>query len=79
MTVNGNSARDELFDDTGAATDDDKDNLICGIFLNADNYHLCKAKTSHKAILRKIDASIPTKTFTGTHDRAGTQGLQKRI
>ena len=47
-------------------TDDDEDNRICEINLNADHYRLCKAKAARDTILEKIDASIAKKTLTAT-------------
>ena len=63
-TNEDDEALDELPDDADAITDDDEDNLICEINLNADNYRLCKAKAAHDAVLGKIDASLVKKTLT---------------
>ena len=57
-------ALDELPDDADAITDDDEDNLICEINLNADNYRLCKAKAAHDTVWGKNDASLVKKTLT---------------
>ena len=57
---------DEHFNDNGEIINDDEDNLICEINLNADNYRLCKAKAAHDAVLGKIDASLAKKTLTAT-------------
>ena len=57
---------DELPDDGDAITDDDEDNLINEINLNADNYRLCPAKATHDAVLGKIDASLAKKPLTAT-------------
>ena len=56
----------ELPDDADAITDDNEDNLICEINLNAHNYRLCKAKVAHHAILGKTDDFIAKKTLTAT-------------
>ena len=55
---------DEYFDEADAITDDDEDNLLCEINLNADNYRLSKAKASHDAVLGKIDASLVKNELT---------------
>ena len=58
MKINeDNDTRDELPDDADAIIDDDEDNPICEINLNADNYRLWKAKADHDAVWGKIDAS----------------------
>ena len=57
---------DELSDDAATIINDDDDNLICEINLDADNYRLCKAKAAHDAVFGKIDASIAKKTLTTT-------------
>ena len=56
----------ELFDDVDAISDDDEDNVIYEINLNADNYRLCKTKAAHEAVLGKIDASLANKPLTAT-------------
>ena len=61
-----NDALDELLDDDDAITDDDEDNLICEITLNADNYRLCRTKAAQDAALGEIDASLAKKTPTTT-------------
>ena len=57
---------DELPDDVEAITDDDEDNIIYEINLNADNYRLCKAKAAHDAVLGKVHASLAKKPLTAT-------------
>ena len=57
----------ELHDDGDhSITDDDEDNLICEINTHADHYRLCKAKSAHDAVSRKIDASLARKPLTAT-------------
>ena len=51
------NAPDELPNDAEAITNDEEDNLVCEINLNADNYRLSKAKAAHDAVLGRIDAS----------------------
>ena len=57
---------DELSHEDDPTTDDDGDNLICELILNADNYQLCKAKTAYDAVLEKINTSLAEKTLTAT-------------
>ena len=57
---------DELSHEDDPTTDDDGDNLICEMILNADNYQLCKAKTAYSAVLEKIITSLAEKTLTAT-------------
>ena len=64
ITIEDDDALDELPDDADAITDDDEDNLICEVNLNADNCRLCKAKAIHDAVLGKTDASPVKKTLT---------------
>ena len=63
-TNDDDDALDELPDDADAITDDNEDNVICEIILNADNYRLCKANAAHGAVLGNIDASLFEKTLT---------------
>ena len=49
-----------------ATTDDNEDNLICEININADHYRLCKAEAANDAVLGKIDASLAKKPLTAT-------------
>ena len=49
---------DELPDDADPLTHDDEDYLICEIYLNTDNYRLCKAKAAYDAVLGKTYASL---------------------
>ena len=66
-TNEDDDAFDELHDDEEyAITDEDEDNLICEVNLNADNYRLCKAKAAHDAVLERIDASLARKPLTAT-------------
>ena len=63
------NADDNAFDEThdnedDASTDDDEDNLICGINVHADHYRLCKAKAAHDAILGQNDAFLVEKPLT---------------
>ena len=57
-------ALDEFPDDVDAIIDDDEDNLICEININAANYWLCKSKAAHDAVLGKTDASLVKRTLT---------------
>ena len=69
LLLNSNEADDavdEVPNNVDAITDDDDDNLICEINLNADKYRLCKVKAAHDAFLGKIDASTATKTLRAT-------------
>ena len=65
-TNEGDDVLDEPSDDADVTINDDEDNLICEVNLNADNYRLCKAKAAHDAVLGKIDASLAKKTLTAT-------------
>ena len=60
-----NVALDELPDDAGEIPDDNENNPLCEMNLNA-NYRLRKGKTAHDAVLRKIDAPLAKKTLTTT-------------
>ena len=65
LDTNGDDdALEEFPHNVDLITDDDKDDLICGINLNADNYGLCKTKAAHAAVLGKIDATKIKKTST---------------
>ena len=57
---------DELPDDVDSSNDDEEDNIIYEINLNADTYCLCKAKAAHDAVLGKFDASLAKKPLTAT-------------
>ena len=57
---------EETPDDADAIINDDEDNLMSEINLNADNYRHCKAKATHDTVLGKIDASLAKKTLTAT-------------
>ena len=63
-TDKDNDALAERHDDVDEIFDDDEDNLICEINVNADNQRLCKTKPAHDVILGKIDASLAKKTLT---------------
>ena len=65
-TKEGDDVLNELPEDVDAITDDDEDNLIYEIDLNADNSRLCKANVAHDAVLGKIDASLDKKPLTAT-------------
>ena len=65
LNTNGDAdPLDEISDDADAITDDNEDNFIYGINLNANNHRPCKAKAAHDAVLGKIDASLVKKTLT---------------
>ena len=71
---------EETPDDADAIINDDEDNLICERNLNADNYRLCKAKTTHDAVLGKIGASIAKKTLTATEvPQLDTRSLNAKL
>ena len=59
-TNKGDDVLDEPSDDADAIINDDEDNLICEINLNADNYCLWNA------VLGKIDVLLAKKTLTAT-------------
>ena len=63
-TNEDDDALDELPDDADAITDDDGDNRISELNLNADCSRRCKAKAAHDAVSGKIDASLIKKTLT---------------
>ena len=52
---------DELSVDADAITDNDEDNLLCEINLNANKKRLCRAKAAQDAVLRKTDTSLVKK------------------
>ena len=73
-------ALDEILHGANAITDDDEDNLIYEINLNADNYRLCETKTAHDAVLGKIDASLVRKTLTAVEaPHLDTKALFKKL
>ena len=65
-TNRDNDVLDEPLDDVDAITDDNEDNLIYKINLNADNHRLCVAIFDHYAVLGKLDASLAKKLLTAT-------------
>ena len=66
ITNEGDDVLDEPSDNAAAIINDDEDNLIFEINLNADNYPLCKAKAANDSVLGKTDASLAKKTLTAT-------------
>ena len=57
-TDEDNDALEDFPGDADAITDDDEDNLLNEINLNADNCRLCKAKEAHHAVLVRSFASL---------------------
>ena len=68
-TNEDDNAPDELHEDADAITDDDDDNLICELNLNADNCRLYKAKAAHDALLETNDHTLAKKTLTATGEQ----------
>ena len=67
LSVNeGNDVLDEPSDDADAIINDDEDNLVWEINLNADNYRVCITKAAHNAVMGKIDTSLAKKSLTTT-------------
>ena len=57
---------DDVLEEFSDDVDDDEDNILYEINLNADIHRLCKAKAAHNTVLGKTDPSLAKKPLTAT-------------